>query len=1053
MKKVRQVTILLACLFVGSVLGGSIELAGEGFIPEPNQEITVQIQTDTPLFCMGLIITVTGDANITGAMSTADCNIYGWDPDWPTDPYIDPEGWLYVSGVSWEGQAEGVVGYFKFLYNSGEVSVSITEGDTYDANCEPVPFSDKTLVFGEPDPNDFSQSENSFASSAAIEESISVAEDINSSAEVNDINLPSAALAVNNDPRQQKNLKQYALGIDGNNILSATEYRQAQSLEANEMTLSGFDEMTTMGIESIIEVTSDITSNQIWTAGNTYHVATDINIQALLVIEPGTVIKFGPNGTLWVNNGGTLISCGTPNSLITYTADASTSSYQYYYCPVYVESTASPATKITYSIVKYAYVGLMINNNQLDSPVENNYLIHNSFGIVEYGTHLTDIANNLIYNSYNCGINVSMKSDAGLADANSQIRIENNTCDYYQDYGIVVFGADNIEDSPVVEVYNNIVSGSYEIGLGIDGYAYWVVSNTGYYDNAENTNADEDFPVYATSNPYVNGSGDPNRCYLNQTCPFINAGLGYIEQTHLIGTTTDVNSLPDSNFIDIGFHHPDWDFSNAGDGNTLGADYDSNFKVDFQDFVILANGWQNTYDINDLSAMANEWLCTISGHPPIAISVNGDVNNLSGEVGVSVADCSYSTSQVYIFMDGQLMGETDYNEDEGSPGVTINTPSYRNGSHSLKGVVIDHDNLITLSENLAVDFNNPLQCLSINDTYEPNQSLRLLGISATDNNLMVKLSKWDGGLVWSQETSGDLDINIPGNVLAGQIYDLSIEQEIAGLCLMDSGTSWDTIYQRAITAIYDANKSYKFAIILPNAYYWESLSLFNSADCRKDAVAGIVNGCETMGIEYIILYKDQCTWENFAKVLSKPTVFYAYVVSRGGIGLYNSTSQRRFFRLSNGGYVVSYLDPAEPLGGGWDNNPNVYSMADLGFGGTNKFKIVWIDVCYNGYGNYLGANDMARAWMDLSEVPILDKLYVSWNTAINTSNDSCYGQWSAFFWGNEDGFGLYGANSYYQAFTRAQIELDCVGNDLMQNSILGTIGDTSIKFTGNRYDY
>lgn len=40
-----------------------------------------------------------------------------------------------------------------------------------------------------------------------------------------------------------------------------------------------------------IEITSDITTNQIWTADNTYHIANDINVQALLVIEPGTVSK------------------------------------------------------------------------------------------------------------------------------------------------------------------------------------------------------------------------------------------------------------------------------------------------------------------------------------------------------------------------------------------------------------------------------------------------------------------------------------------------------------------------------------------------------------------------------------------------------------------------------------------------------------------------------------------------------------------------------------------------------------------------------------------
>jgi hypothetical protein len=79
----------------------------------------------------------------------------GWDTDWPTDPYIDPAGWLYVSGVRWEGGAEGVVGYFKFRYNSGQISVSFMEdSEAYDSDCGAVLISGETLTFGAGDPNE-----------------------------------------------------------------------------------------------------------------------------------------------------------------------------------------------------------------------------------------------------------------------------------------------------------------------------------------------------------------------------------------------------------------------------------------------------------------------------------------------------------------------------------------------------------------------------------------------------------------------------------------------------------------------------------------------------------------------------------------------------------------------------------------------------------------------------------------------------------------------------------------------------------------------------------
>ncbi len=799
------------------------------------------------------------------------------------------------------------------------------------------------------------------------------------------------------------------------------------------------------GFDNVIDVSSDITSNTIWTADNTYHILCPIDVNStMLVIEPGTTIYFaaGVNAGIRVLNGGTLISRGTPDEPIVFTSDAPSPWYSDYSYAVRVEETASTATQITYNVIEWAYSGIALFNIDLDTNIENNYLMVCEFGIVEYGIRHTDIINNLCFGSNYCGIYLSTASLCGIADANSYVLIQNNTCDYYQEYGIAIDGVNDCDYAGFVELKNNIVSGSYEYGLFVMDCVYITVANTGFYNNVANKNGGlPDYnSVEAAGNPYIEGPDGLDYCYLNQTCPFIDAGLHYVEETPLIGKTTDLADTPDSNKIDLGFHYPNWDYSNAGT-TTLQADYDGNFKVDFKDFAILANGWKSIYDVNNLSQMADEWLSTISGHPAISISVDGDANNLNGEVGISVAGCSYSTSEVHIFMDGQLIGETIYESDD-IPGITINTPSYINGSHFLKAVVSDFNGLVTLSENLAVDFNNPVYCLNIDDTYEPNQPFRILGINAAEGNSIVKLSKWwNGEIIWSQQTSGDLNVIIPGAVLAGQIYDVSVE------------TDWECIWKRAITAKYNPDKSYKFAIFLPNAYSF----LLNSANCRKDTVAGIVNGCEKMGIEYIILYKDQCTWENFSKVLKKSSVIYAYVVSR--IGLYGTTSQRTSFKISDG-IVASYLSPSEPLGGRWDGRSDVHSMASLGLGGTDQLKLVWIDVCRSGRGNFYGANDMAMAWMDLSDDIILNKLYVGWDYGITTSNDSCYGQWSAFFWGFPDpnnGFGVTAAKTYQQAFTQVQNTqeggLDCVGAGILQNSIFGTIGDPSIRFSPNRYDY
>jgi hypothetical protein len=293
-----------------------------------------------------------------------------------------------------------------------------------------------------------------------------------------------------------------------------------------------------MHSRTVIDINSDITSNQIWTADNTYHIIEDVNVQALLVIEPGTVIGFAAAKAMFVNNGGALISVGTPNEPVIYTSDSGTPSYGDYYCPMCIEQTASDNTKIIYSYIEYAYAGIITLNKELNSNIENNCFYSNVYGIIEHGIEHTDIQNNLIFGSYYSGIEIFMESAAGQADANSRIIIENNTCDYYQDNGITVHGVEDANKAGLVVLNNNIVSGSYQYGLAlVDDYMSAIVANTGYFDNTNDKNwaFDEDNPIFETAVPYETGTGILPLCYLKQDCNFIDAGNKYIQQTSIIG--------------------------------------------------------------------------------------------------------------------------------------------------------------------------------------------------------------------------------------------------------------------------------------------------------------------------------------------------------------------------------------------------------------------------------------------------------------------------------------------------------------------------------------
>ncbi len=800
----------------------------------------------------------------------------------------------------------------------------------------------------------------------------------------------------------------------------------------------------------------------------------------MFVIEPGTIVEFADGKLMSVNNDGTLISAGVPDNPIIYTSDSSNPGYGDYYCPIFIEETASACTKVTYSYIEYAYVGILLLNKRLNSNIENNYFAYNAYGIVEYGTEHTYITNNLVYGSYCSGIEVFLESTTGQADANSHILLENNTCDYYQDYGITVHGVEDANNVGLVVLSNNIVSGAYQYGLNlVDWYMNAIITNTGYFDNASNKNweFDETNPVVLNQNPYETGSGFMPICYIDQDCNFIDTGYQYTEETELIGKTTATDGTPDSNVIDIGFHYPNWNFSNAGT-TTLTADFNNDYTVnfndlssfidywlfdyqenysiwywdfnnddiiDFEDLVVIADYWLGYFNFNsfasfaeqwekqvderffndkpdlnndgfvnfkDFRLLAQEWKQIGDADPNIEIRIYGNSENGCLNVGISGSD--YDTTQAFIFIDGEFIGEIE-DFDEGGY-LSIDSISFRNGSHSLKAVVVDANDHITLSDNVIVDFNNILNCMTVYVDFEQNEPFKISGIYSGTNDLLIKLVDWNNSIVWSQQISGNPNLIIPGAVFNGQIYDLVIEEHTGGT----RAETWEEIWKKAIGKKYETKSSYKFAIFLPSVWaLWG-----NSADCRKEAVAEIIRRCESRGIEYIVLYKNQCNWENFASVLSSPNISYVYMVSHGSANISEGgkTVQRTNFSLSGKYFfsskhsVVSYKksdygnpnnvpSSYEELPGKWEISKRVHSMRSLGLGLTNQIRIAHLDIC-----SQAKYTDMARYWIDFEEVPILDQLFVSWNSVIGMLDDD-WQKWSYDIW-NQLGDG---GTTYWQA--------------------------------------
>ena len=206
-------------------------------------------------------------------------------------------------------------------------------------------------------------------------------------------------------------------------------------------------------------------------------------------------------------------------------------------------------------------------------------------------------------------------------------------------------------------------------------------------------------------------------------------------------------------------------------------------------------------------------------------------------------------------------------------------------------------------------------------------------------------------------------------------------------------------------------------------------------------------------MNYHVFYGKKCTWENFVQAFTGPTaqhILNVYLVSAGAGYPIEGEQQRTWFRLSDS-YVISNLDT--PVNGKWDHRTNVHSLAALNLPAhASHLKLVWADVCFN--GKY---KDMSKAWLGGSgEYFGPNKLYVSWSQAIQYDPSMCPAKWTAFFFGYPNpnkGFGLYGSQTYAQAFDEAQRQnnVPCVNYNLLTNSQFGTYGDLYVRFTGDQY--
>jgi hypothetical protein len=872
-----------------------------------------------------------------------------------------------------DGQGLGVV---SLTANNDTIieGVPVGEGDTI---CELVLFyiqeTDTIVAFGtkpeassyvssEPSEQDISEADiiqpEPEAIALSTQDTAASEEDVSAADEAEDFNQPLSNYWQNEQEKRQKHLIHCPADSNSNIKTFRRAAYEAGVKERSQDRGSIAGELLAEG--NVIEINSNITTNQIWTANNIYYVTTEISVQALLVIEPGTIICFKSycddceypiSGAMYINQGGTLISCGTPDNPIVYTSDNGYYGYgaDYdYFCPIYITGTASTCTKVTYSYIEFAGVAIITDNIRLDTPLENNCLFHNYFGIGENGTHHTDIMNNLIFdtNYYGNSIQIFMPSNSGEADANSHILIQNNTCDS-QACGIVVSGAPDLNDAGLVMLINNIVSESYYCGLYFDGdyYVYGVVSNTGYYGNlyfyGNNNFVDfpEDNPVEVNDCPYVvGGPGELDICYLDQNCPFIDAGLEYIDQTPLVGKTTDANSFPDSDITDLGFHYPNWCYSNAGDENMLSADLNRDLIVNFKDFAIFTSYWQQStsgeadlddsgfVDYNDLYILAGQWLQV--AEPNIQIHIYGDSND--GYVEVGVTGFTPDTQQVFLLADGERVGEIFGFQEGDTLGMDISESGGQ--QRQLKAISVNSSCHITCSNITNTVFSCPLNYCLLPRGYKPNKPLYFSAFNPFAGDVSVKVYADCGNLVWSQTYSGN---TVKGSIPA----QITSQHEIDYVSFDKSEASITKISDPVEP---DLSCDAQALIILPA---WD-IRWKDSRSVTPQVQAAFKN----KGIKYKKLVGGSANYDTIAFYAATNPIKYIYVLAHGNYRLVENGVLRTVIELYDGPVVsIKQSDPGgvpswcTSLGDYWE--PRVKSFFAMGF---NSLEFAQFFCCYSG---------------------------------------------------------------------------------------------------------
>lgn len=1005
-----------AVMFAGTVsLSTDTELPAPN--PDPNEVITVWVNTDAPLFFMNLTIRVVGDATITEAMDADNIENFGWEPMSDENGIIEGET-IRLVGLNWSYNQETTIAYFKLRVNSSRVSVYIDEEKTtvfsfnedFACNTDPLLFGTMVLP------------------------------------PVKKVELPTPILLEtppNSIPEEWV--------ISDPCFPRGNEPRDYYEQAGMSLALTDIETLPIVDVNNI-----DITAATVWDANSIYYVHGNVQVQSLLVVEPGTIVAFDRNAIMVVNNGGTVISRGTPTDPIIYTPDILAFEYPdligkyynqmsmmgyYYGSPLYFEPTASVNSIVQYCLIEGSY-GLGLENICLDNPVKNNVLSGNRFGVWQQGPNATDLINNLCFYNDMAGICLHFGIDPNIpGNTKDVVKIEQNTCDNYQYSGILVYGHPDPNEAPNLEFSNNLVTNSFTGMYFGPGSVYALISNTGYYDNYANKNWDfaEFNPVYDNSqeSPYMYVETDPFRThYLRPGTPFVNGGVQPVERTKFIGTTTDPTSRPDTGLLDLGYHHMDWEYT--GTEQIIGTEIDdiaelasywlenspyepnSPSYIDPNLYIYDPNHPENWIDPNtvhfygdhyedghidllDLKVIAESWRATpdTPNLSPVIINCN-----IEGCVQVSATGYSDRTESIYAYVDGQYAGQV-YGWLEDTP-VMVDLSIAGEHPRTLKLIVLDTNDCITGTVPVEIPHTaTPLHYCFVPEVYEPNKPIPFAAYSPGGTGGTVSLMGDLNEVLWSQTFTGD---TITGSIPATYTG----EYDIVGAISFKSG---DTVISGKVTVPKVSlgrgiSNSIEALIIIPDR------NLFN---LNPSVRTKVLLACRNRGIECARLESSQATWENIARYGQYGFIRYVYFLGHGDYRYGKDENEvLRTRNILTDGRCVS-CKATEFIGTppSWCKplpekiEANVHTWASMRF---DRLRLFFTDQCFGGRLKIDGTNKLVEG--QTGQIGVFDGPHSDMSLALgldNTYEARAYHGWYSYGW---VGYGIATADPWRESYQK-----------------------------------